>query len=128
MAPPFNGSRSSEPELKTAVGNPNEPHTCAIDGGFGAPTHFQPACHRPALRGNGQIRRWARCAMRRPIMCHNGPLSIHASRTTDCLVDVKTVGIVIEDGAKAVSISLGQRPRRVNPSGEDPRLYFSSFR
>ena len=25
----------------------------------GAPTHFQPACHRPALRGNGQIRRWA---------------------------------------------------------------------
>src|ERR1700674_263150 len=65
---------------------------------------------------------------RLPIMCHNGPLSIHASRTTDCLVDVKTAGIVIEDGAKAVSISLGQPPRRVSPSGEDPRLYFSSFR
>jgi hypothetical protein len=40
------------------------------------------------------------------------------SRTTDCLVDVKTAGIVIEDGAKAVSISLGQPPRRVSPSGD----------
>ena len=49
-------------------------------------------------------------------------------RTTDYLVDVKTAGIVSRTAQTRYRYHWGSRPRRVSPSGEDPRLYFSSFR